>query len=127
MKKSNLLIGILIIGLITAIVAYKIAYKPHKTIQEQKIEYSGKASDLLPKIQIAPEKWQNNIVAIQGIITSIDKNGVMINGNTYCQFLNNKELIKTNINNTVTIKGRIIGYDDLLEELKLDQAIIYIK
>ena len=28
------------------------------------------------------------------------------------------------LNNDVTIKGRCIGYDDLLEELKMDQCII---
>ena len=33
-------------------------------------------------------------------------------------------LKKINPTNDISLKGRIIGYDDLLEELKLDQCII---
>ena len=31
---------------------------------------------------------------------------------------------KINPSNNISLKGRIIGYDDLLEELKLDQSIV---
>jgi hypothetical protein len=34
------------------------------------------------------------------------------------------DLQKINPSNNISLKGRIIGYDDLLEELKLDQCII---
>ena len=127
MKKSKLFLIVLIIAIICGVTAYTIAYKPHKTIQEQKIEYSGNASSLLEKLQSNPEQWQNKIVSINGSVTSKDKNGIMFNNNTYCQFLNSKELLNVHNSDVITIKGRIIGYDDLLEELKLDQAIIYNK
>ena len=35
-----------------------------------------------------------------------------------------EDLTELNIKQEVSIKGRIIGYDDLLEELKLDKTII---
>ena len=108
MKKSNLLIGILIIGLIAVFVAYKIAYKPHKTIQKQKIEYSGKASDLLPKIQTAPEKWQNNIVAIQPPIFSSDHRNYPNINKTYDNIV--KEL------NHLGVGTKEVGYFNSVQE-----------
>jgi hypothetical protein len=33
-------------------------------------------------------------------------------------------LSKLKVNDTIVVKGRCIGYDDLLEEIKLDQCSI---
>ena len=46
----------------------------------------------------------------------------MINNKIFCKFDN--IVNKININDSIVVKGRCIGYDELLEEIKLDQCSI---
>jgi len=79
--------------------------------------------DIVSVLSDSPEKWQNKIVELTGTISQIDQNGFMLNESIYCvkDKTSKSSLIE---NNSYTIKGRIIGYDDLMEELKLDKVII---
>lgn len=111
--------------LIGGIIAYKVTYKPHVTIQEKKVDYKGTSQLLLEKIEKQPNKWNNKTVEISGEITQIDPHSFMIGSQIFCQKnTNTKSLAPLTIGDTYHIKGRIIGYDDLLEELKLDQVIL---
>ncbi len=122
--KKNKLLALLLIVALVGYSAYKYAYKPHKTIEELSIEYTGNATELLSKIKEDTNIWNSKIVELSGKITSIDTDGITLNEQIYCQF---KEPLKTKHlkeNQTIKIKGRVIGYDDLLDELKLEQCII---
>ncbi len=104
---------------------YKFTYQPHATIQSKAVDFKGSAPALLLELNTAPEKWTNKIVDITGKVSQSDSLGFMLESNIYCQ--KNHEFIISQssiINSTLRIKGRIIGYDDLLEELKLDQVIL---
>ncbi|MDX8553537.1 hypothetical protein MK851_07870 [Tenacibaculum sp. 1B UA] len=57
-------------------------------------------------------------------MTSIDDNGFTLNDNTFCQLENTEEVSKITLGKTLEIKARMIGYDDLLEQLKLGQTKI---
>ena len=70
------------------------------------------------------KQWQDKIVVVSGEVTNIDDKGVMLSSKIYCQLKQLTDLQKINPSSNISIKGRIIGYDDLLEELKLDQCII---
>ena len=48
----------------------------------------------------------------------------MIDNSTYCQLKDKTALGTIKEGESIAIKGRMIGYDDLLEEVKLDQTII---
>ncbi|MGB0871081.1 MAG: hypothetical protein ACPG6V_13265 [Flavobacteriales bacterium] len=122
-KKSKLAIIVLALVVLGGIIGYKITYKAHETIQDMKVEYKGQAQDIVSVLSDAPEKWQNKIVELTGTISQIDQNGFMLNESIYCvkDKTSKSSLIE---NNSYTIKGRIIGYDDLMEELKLDKVII---
>ncbi|MDP5101957.1 MAG: hypothetical protein NWQ09_11580, partial [Nonlabens sp.] len=39
-------------------------------------------------------------------------------------FIQMQKPMKLKLNKQVTVKGRCMGYDDLLQEIKIDQAII---
>lgn len=125
-KKSKVLIPLVtLLILLGGFIAYKIAYKPHKTIEEQEISFKGEALGLLEMLQNNPDQFQNNIVAINGVITSKDEKGIVLDDNVYCQFKDAVSLVNLKKGEALTVKARVIGYDDLLEELKLDKAIIY--
>lgn len=126
LKSRRGIIGLLLIGIVASgFIGYKIMYKPHAIIEDIKADFTGDANELSAQIKTNPEQWNNNIVILTGMVTSKEEKGVVLNGEVYCQYKEgvnaNESLIKTS---EITIKGRVIGYDDLLEEIKLDQTII---
>jgi len=122
--KNKRIVFVVVALMIAAYGMYKYAYKPHETIESLTTSFVGDSSDFLIKIQENPDNWQNKVVQLTGKISSKDKKGVLLNNSIYCQFRTASEVAKLKSLEKITIKGRIIGYDDLLEELKLDQCII---
>lgn len=123
-KKRNRVFFIVLISILSIVYfTYREMYKPHKTIESQEVFYKGTATSLLKQVAESPEKWNNKIVEIEGKVTSSDTIGLMLNSSIYCQRNNAfKTVLMTG--KTHTFKGRVIGYDDLLEEIKLDKVIL---
>lgn len=122
LKKSKWFLIILFIVSIAFISIYKFAYKPHKNIEELTVNYKGSSKIFYSKMIKNPTIWLNKIVELSGKITALDTLGLVLNENIFCQF--KKSIHTLEINQNVTIKGQIIGYDDLLDELKINQCII---
>ena len=123
-RKSKIALLILAIVLIGGYSAYKYAYKAHKIIDEFEVKFSGTAKAFSDKVQQDALTWQDVVVEIEGDVTSVDDKGFMLNSNVYCQLDENFSVTNIEEGQHLKIKGRMIGYDDLLEELKLDQAKI---
>ena len=70
----------------------------------------------------AEYKYLNQTITVSGVITSFNTENIMINNKIFCKFDN--IVNKININDSIVVKGRCIGYDELLEEIKLDQCSI---
>jgi hypothetical protein len=66
------------------------------------------------------KKYLEKPVSISGVVTSVNDKEVILDNSVNCNFLSTVNSLKKN--QQVTIKGRVIGYDDLLGELKLDQC-----
>lgn len=123
--KSKFIILTCVVLLITAFSIYKYMYKAHKTIEEREIDFKGDATDFLSKItNDTVANWLNKTIEINGKITSSDSKGTLLNNTIYCQFKERSEIKSLQKNQNITLKGVVIGYDDLLEELKLNQCII---
>ncbi|CAM1359085.1 hypothetical protein [Tenacibaculum xiamenense] len=103
---------------------YKYSYKPRKTIEELSINYKGKSTDFLEIASNDFSKWNSKIVELSGKVSELGNKGIIINRQIFCQFKNSHKIKTINLNQNITIKGRVIGYDDLLEELKLNQCIL---
>ena len=123
-KRSKILLGIVVIGAIVAFGVYKYAMQPPAEIESKKVDYTGTSTAFLAEVQKDFAVWQDKVVVLSGTITSRDENGITLSNQIYCQLRDDVD--KSAIQNAteITLKGRIIGYDDLLEELKLDQCII---
>lgn len=121
--RNKIALIILAVALVGAFVGYKIIYKPHQTIEEQAIDFDGKAEDFKTEVTAEPEKWQNKIVMLQGSVSAVDASGSMLNETIFCQFSEPEKLLPFQVGDQIQIKGRFIGYDDLLEEIKLDNCI----
>ena len=69
------------------------------------------------------KKYLEKPVSISGVITSINDKEVILDNTVNCNFLAASTTLKKN--QKVTVKGRVVGYDDLLGELKLDQCNLH--
>ena len=123
-KKNKFIITILLVFSVIGFAIYTYAMQPPTAIENKKIDFSGSSDELLLKIIDHTEEWQDKIVVVSGEVTSLDDKGILLSASIYCQLKDTTVLKKINPSNNISLKGRIIGYDDLLEELKLDQCII---
>ena len=121
--RKILFIGLAILA-IGAFVGYKILYKPHKKTIDQKAAFVGNSEDFKKQVAQNQLKWQNAIVELKGKVTNLDKQGFSLNESIFCQLEDSLMIQKIKPQMAITVKGRFIGYDDLLEEIKLDQCIV---
>mgnify|MGYP006113020415 CR=1 FL=1 len=114
---------ILVFGII---IAYNYMYPDHRSISEESVSYTLDADSLFNEFtedsQQAELKYLDQTIIVSGVITSINANSVTISNKIYGQFETLNSDLK--VNDSIAVKGRCIGYDDLLEEIKLDQCSI---
>lgn len=123
-KRSKVFLVLLLVAVVGAGVAYSIIYKPHPTTENQEAAFTGTAEAFKSAVAADQNKWQNAIVKISGTLSEVNENGSVMEESIFCQFTDTKVSASLSTNSKVTVKGRFIGYDDLLEEIKLDNCII---
>lgn len=126
MKKTKIiiLIALLSISLFGISSYYYVMYGGARNLSNEETSFivSSKniSNEFAANIEIANKKYLEKAIAIKGTITKITGNEVIIDDIIIC---NLKELDPSLIKNQViTLKGRVVGYDDLMGELKLDQC-----
>ncbi len=76
--------------------------------------------DYATNSEASNKKYLDKAIAISGTVTSIKGKELILDHSIIC---NLKELDTTlKENQTITVKGRLVGFDDLLGEIKLDQC-----
>lgn len=78
------------------------------------------ANEFATNIEGSNKKYLEKAIAIKGTITKITGNEVVIDNSIICNLKDFDASIKKD--QVVTLKGRVVGYDDLMGELKLDQC-----
>ena len=64
----------------------------------------------------------NQVVQVKGKVTGYDSLLLILDHRVICQ-LHDQQMMRPEIGDTVSLKGRCVTYDDLLEELRLDHVI----
>lgn len=125
MKKKLLIF--LFIFITAAFLLYNYIYKRHRDIASEKESFSisvaNLKSDFSKNDSLANAKYLDKTIVIYGKISSIDleTNSIYIN-NSLSATLKVKP-IGLKVSDSIQLKGRFIGYDDLLEEFKMDECI----
>lgn len=123
MKKWVILI---LLFVFVVIIGYRYVYQNHRNIATEASIYKFTALDISNEFVINPivseNKYLNKTIEVSGSISDKNPQNITLNGKVFCQFSNK---IQTTLDtDQIKIKGRLIGYDDLLEQVKLDQCII---
>lgn len=73
-------------------------------------------------IDSANLKYIDKAIAVSGIVTAVKNHEVIVDNTLICNLKNINNDIKVDQN--IIMKGRVVGYDDLLSELKLDKCSV---
>jgi tRNA_anti-like len=96
-----------------------------RDLEKETSDFSVSASDVFGEFssnsETATTKYLNKAVEITGKVTNVAENVITLDQKVSCQLQVSEQVV---LNSQVKIKGRVTGYDDLLEELKLDQCLI---
>ncbi len=125
-KRSKIIIIALAVIVVGGVAGYLYMYKAHKTLDDMEVAYQGDSQEFISKFEGNVDQWikGDKVVELTGVITEKDSISVSVNETIYFQLekgTNTNDLAK---GQKIKIKGRIIGYDDIMEEVKLDKAII---
>jgi peptidoglycan hydrolase CwlO-like protein len=127
MKKRKFLY--LIVGLIilSMIIGYNYMYKEHRNISTEKAEFNTTAEVLIKEyindLETNINRYLDKIIQLKGTITEVDKESFTLNKVIVC-YADSITLSSVENNSSVIVKGRNIGFDELLELIKLDQVTI---
>jgi len=125
MKKLIVLLLIVVVG---GIFAYNYLYQDHRDIENEKSEFSLTSLELTNEFSSASsnseKKYLNKTIEVTGAISELNKNDMTLDNTIICLFNETSQTSSLSIGSKVKIKGRFIGYDDLLEQVKLDQCTL---
>lgn len=128
MKLKKKIIGIVLLLILVSFAIYKYVYKSHRDIKNEKATFNITTNKLIEEFStneaLATEKYLDKTIAIRGIITALDKNenSITIDTKLFGILKEKNGILK--INDSIYLKGRFLGYDELLEEIKMDQISI---
>jgi len=123
MKKQVKIVIILVFLFLSVYFAYNYMYQDHRDIKEEKAVVLIPASELVSYFnENNSKKVLNKTVQVSGIITEINTKNIILDDKVQCSF--DSELKNLNLNETITVKGRCIGFDELFEVVKMDQSSI---
>lgn len=120
MRKWILLLMLIVIGFLT----YNYIFQKHRNIESEKAEFVLNSIDIANEFTINPSaserKYLNKTIEVNGTITELNDYDLTLDDKVFCQF-DSKIIIDSKKAN---VKGRFIGYDELLEQVKIDQCSI---
>jgi len=124
-KKIKVIAFVIIVIIIGFFSARYYAYHGGKRdIQSEEAAFTASSKAIVQEFtintEVANKKYLEKPVAISGTVTSVEGKQVIIDEVVNCDFLAPNSTITKGQN--VIVKGRVVGFDDLLGELKLDQC-----
>ncbi|MCA1967299.1 MAG: hypothetical protein LDL23_11725 [Flavobacterium sp.] len=127
--KFRLLLGS-VFGLLLSIIAlYFFLYQSHRDIASENSAFETSVNELSQRFINNPDSsiatYANQTISIYGNVTALDlKQNSIILDDKLIALLTKEEIKKVKNGDLVKVKGRFIGYDELFEELRMDQCIV---
>jgi hypothetical protein len=120
--KKIVLIAFFIV--ILGILGYNYLYQDHRDVATSNATSSYTSTELLALFTDNDARNDTHaldqVIEVSGLATDKSATSITLDRQVFIEFT---EPHKFSLNQTYTLKGRCLGYDDLLEEVKIDQAI----
>lgn len=128
MRKSKIILTLFFLFLIVGFSVYFYVYQSHRNISLEKAEFvitpQVLSAEFKKNEDVANQKYLNKTIVVSGKISNLDFENKVVSIDTILSAICTTNNVHFKINDTIRIKGRFIGYDDLLNEFKMDQCIL---
>ncbi|MDT7828637.1 hypothetical protein RQM65_08170 [Pricia sp. S334] len=116
------LLGLLILLILGG---YLYLNRSHRNIAEEEARFTVTTAELVDSFgrSGATSKIADQVIETKGKITALDEKSVTLDKKVEVSFAQ-KLPPSIDIGMEVTVKGRCVGYDDLLQRVKVDQAML---
>jgi len=126
--RNLLLAGVLIGAVVGAWAIWYVFYKPHRDVSAEKPKYeltSQVLSDAFKTDTSAMSKYVDQALLVEGPVTQVEGTRVSL-GNIICSFDSTQTVKITSLKagDIVKIQGRLTTYNDLMEEITMDNCVI---
>ena len=127
MSKKIKIIGILLVAVL--LIGISINYVFHggaRDLATEELEFTVNSKDITAEfasnVTKATQKYSDKAISVSGKVTAVSDSIVTIDNTIICNFKIPENSIKKE--QSISVKGRLVGFDDLMGELKLDQCTI---
>lgn len=104
-----------------------IMYGGARDIQKEEAVYIVTSKAIIKEFSkntnVATKKYIDKSIEIKGVITSVNDSLISIDESVLCK-MNEINISTVIVGKNVSVKGRVIGFDDLMGEIKLDECVI---
>jgi regulatory protein YycI of two-component signal transduction system YycFG len=129
MKKSKVIVVFILTSiLLVGIIVYYQFNKPHRNFSEESASFNLSAMELVESYQKDPalsdSLYVDQFVAVTGEIMELTDQSILLSPGVYLNLdsTQNFELLK--VGQEVSLVGRVLSFDPLFEEVKMDNARI---
>lgn len=130
-KRLKKVVIVLVVIAVVLVVAFFSAryYAYHggkRDVQSEQAAFTMKTKDILAAFTTneaeANKKYLEKPVSISGVVTSVKDKEVIFDEIVVCNFSTADSTIK--VGQTLSVKGRVVGFEDLMGNVNLDQCSI---
>ena len=123
MKKAiPVLLASLVVGFV---LGYSMYNKPHRDYASEAVAKSWSSTELVEWHTTHPEsehaQWQDQVMQVSGNVTSVSDRGIVLSPGVVVTWEEGHQPATAPVG-AVTIQGRLVGFDDLFGEVRIDHA-----
>ncbi len=115
---------LLVLALAAGIIAYRQWNKPHTDFTELDAAAQLTVTELVQSFDHGSSPWLNQPVEVTGQIGQADENGGTLEGGVVFTWAEGITPQVLRSGDGVTLKGRLVGFDDLFGEARMDQCVL---
>ena len=119
------IIFLLIALLIIVGIGYTYVYKDHRDIANEEVTFKFKSSELIAELitdDDAVTRYLDKVISVSGVVTDANEDNLTLSNDIFCKFDIIDKIVS--VGDSMIVKGRCLGFDELLMQVKLDQCQI---
>ncbi len=123
MKKTILIIIVIVV--LGGIGAYfYVFHKPHRDLKNEEASITEQANVVVDKykedVNTANTVYLDQVIEVKGVAAEVHPDHIILESGINCSLAEEAQNPEIMAGDEVTVKGRVMGYDDLFEEVRMD-------
>lgn len=124
MKKRFVIWAVLAVAVACGLFAWSLWNKPHTDYAQAEAVSDLTSAALVGSFSGGKSEWLNAVVQVSGKVQSVTADGVVLAGGVVCTWSEGQATEGATTGKTLRIKGRVVGFDDLFGEVRMDACVL---